>query len=197
MRRIVIGIIFVFVLLAGGAVSAVAQSINDHKSRKAQLEKEIALIDSQLRSNAAESKDALFQLSLVQKKISNRKELVAENDAQIRMYSGRITETQRQINRLQARVDTLSAYYARLVRAAYKNRDAKIWYMYILASDDLGQAFRRYSYFKNLSSQMKDQAEKIRVAQAELESEKKQLQELKRETEKVRAERQKELDTLA
>ena len=197
MRRIVIGIIFVFVLLAGGAVSAVAQSINDHKIGKAQLEKEIALIDSQLRSNAAESKDALFQLSLVQKKISNRKELVAENDAQIRMYSGRITETQRQINRLQARVDTLSAYYARLVRAAYKNRDAKIWYMYILASDDLGQAFRRYSYFKNLSSQMKDQAEKIRVAQAELESEKKQLQELKRETEKVRAERQKELDTLA
>ena len=197
MRRIVIGIIFVFVLLAGGAVSAVAQSINDHKSRKAQLEKEIALIDSQLRSNAAESKDALFQLSLVQKKISNRKELVAENDAQIRMYSDKITETQRQINRLQARVDTLSAYYARLVRAAYKNRDAKIWYMYILASDDLGQAFRRYSYFKNLSSQMKDQAEKIRVAQAELESEKKQLQELKRETEKVRAERQKELDTLA
>ena len=69
MRRIVIGIIFVFVLLAGGAVSAVAQSINDHKSRKAQLEKEIALIDSQLRSNAAESKDALFQLSLVQKNI--------------------------------------------------------------------------------------------------------------------------------
>ena len=113
------------------------------------------------------------------------------------MYSDKITETQRQINRLQARVDTLSAYYARLVRAAYKNRDAKIWYMYILASDDLGQAFRRYSYFKNLSSQMKDQVEKIRVAQAELESEKKQLQELKRETEKVRAERQKELDTLA
>ena len=93
-------------------------------------------------------------------------------------------------------MDTLSDYYARLVKSAYRNRDAKIWYMYIIASEDLGQAFRRYSYFRNLSDQMKDQAEKIRLAKAELEVEKEGLRKLKDDAEKLREQRRRELASL-
>ena len=68
--------------------------------------------------------------------------------------------------------------------------------MYILASENLGQAFRRFSYFRELSSQMKAQAKEIREIRSELESEKARLQELKAEAEKVRARRQNELKSL-
>lgn len=184
-------------LSCGIAAVAAAQDVAAHQNRKAQLEKEIAIIDRQLSENASLSKNALSQLSLIRKKIANRKELVDRSEKEIKGYADRIYLTQRQINRCQARVDTLSDYYARLVRGAYKNRDAKIWYMYILASEDLGQAFRRYSYFRTLSSQMKEQAEKIRAAQAELEAEKAKLGELKKEAEVLKKEHQKELDALA
>lgn len=68
--------------------------------------------------------------------------------------------------------------------------------MYMLASNDLTQAYRRFGYFKNLSSEMKNEAKKIRAAKVELEKEKEQLALLKKDAEKVRAERVRELDKL-
>lgn len=194
--RLCIRILSAAVLAAAFVLPASAQDIRQHEERKARLEKEIAILDRQLADNADRSKDALSQLTLIRKKISNRKALISESDRQIRLYSDEIYSTQRQINRLQAREDTLTEYYSRLVRGAYKNRDTKIWYMYILASDNLGQAFRRFSYFKGLSSEMKEQAKRIRETRAELEVERARLQDLRKGAEKVRAQRQSELESL-
>lgn len=189
-------VIALLALMLCPAFASYAQDISEHEKRKADLEREIAILDEQLASNASRSRDALYQLTLIRKKVSSRKALIAESEREIRVYSDRIYSAQRQINRLQARVDTLSDYYARLVRSAYKNRDAKIWYMYILASEDLGQAFRRYSYFRDLSSQMKFQARKIREARDELEKEKVSLGKLRSDAEQVRQQRKKELESL-
>jgi septal ring factor EnvC (AmiA/AmiB activator) len=68
--------------------------------------------------------------------------------------------------------------------------------MYMLASDNLGQALRRFGYFRNMSDQMKDEAEKIRAARQELEDEKENLAKMKTEAEAVKAERVKELNSL-
>ena len=194
--RLWIRILSAAVLAAAFVLPASAQDIRQHEERKSRLEKEIAILDRQLADNADRSKDALSQLTLIRKKISNRKVLISESDRQIRLYSDEIYSTQRQINRLQAREDTLTEYYSRLVRGAYKNRDTKIWYMYILASDNLGQAFRRFSYFKGLSSEMKEQAKRIRETRAELEVERARLQDLRKGAEEVRAQRQSELESL-
>lgn len=196
MKHVISKIIMVLSLLLSVVMTVAAQDIKERENRKARLEKEIAILDRQISTNASKSRDALSQLTLIRKRVSNRKELIAESDSQIRGYSDKIYLTQKEINKLQARVDTLSDYYARLVKSAYKNRDAKIWYMYIIASEDLGQAFRRYSYFRNLSDQMKVQAGKLRLAKAELEVEKAGLRKLKAEAETLREERRKELASL-
>ena len=173
-----------------------AQDTSSQEAKKARLEMEIAIIDQQLAENATRSNAMLSNLTLIRKKVSNRKAMVAESDRQIRKYSDDMYLKQRQINRLQARVDTLTDHYSRLVVSAYKNRDSRIWYMYMLASDNLGQAFRRYSYFKNLSSQMNDEAKKIKAAQEELVRERETLAAMKREAQKVKDERVKELEKL-
>ena len=173
-----------------------AQDTSSQEAKKARLEREIAIIDQQLAENATRSNAMLSNLTLIRKKVSNRKAMVAESDRQIRKYSDDMYLKQRQINRLQARVDTLTDHYSRLVVSAYKNRDSRIWYMYMLASDNLGQAFRRYSYFKNLSSQMNDEAKKIKAAQEELVRERERLAAMKREAQKVKDERVKELEKL-
>jgi len=184
----------VLMLLAG--FGTYAQNTKEQEARKARLEREIAIIDRQLAENSSRSNAMLSNLTLIRKKISNRKALVAESDRQIRKYSDDIYLKQRQINRLQARIDTLTSHYSRLVVSAYKNRDSRIWYMYMLSSENLGQAFRRYSYFKNLSSQMNDEARKIEAAQEELLAEKEKLALMKKDAQAARNERVKELDRL-
>ena len=184
------------VALLSVSMAASAQDTRAQEEKKARLEREIAIIDKQLAQNASQSSSMLTDLSLIRKKISNRKALVSESDRVIRQYSDSIYLAQKEINRLQARVDTLTAHYSKLVLSAYKNRDSRIWYMYMFASDNLGQAFRRFGYFRNLSSQMQNEAKSIRAMQDELALKQERLALLKKDAEAVRAERKKELDNL-
>jgi septal ring factor EnvC (AmiA/AmiB activator) len=189
--------IFPIVLLwLCAAAGAYAQDTKAQEAKKAKLEREIAIIDKQLAENASRSNAMLSNLTLIRKKVSNRKALVDESDRQIRKYSDDIYLKQRQINRMQARIDTLTSHYSRLVVSAYKNRDTRLWYMYMLSSDNIGQAFRRYAYFKNLSSQMNDEARKIKEAQEELVKEREALAALKKEAQDLKNERVKELEKL-
>ena len=188
--------IYMVVVLLSVSMAASAQDTRAQEEKKARLEREIAIIDKQLAENASQSSSMLTDLSLIRKKISNRKALVSESDRVIRQYSDSIYLAQKEINRLQARVDTLTAHYSKLVLSAYKNRDSRIWYMYMFASDNLGQAFRRFGYFRNLSSQMQNEAKSIRTMQDELALKQERLALLKKDAEAVRAERKKELDNL-
>lgn len=177
-------------------VAASAQDTRRQESRKAQLEKEIATINKQLKDNAQSSSRALTDLSLVRRKISARQELIAESDREIHALDDSIRVKQKEIDRLQARHDTLSLYYNRLVRSAYKNRDSRIWYMYILSSENIGQAVRRFGYLKGLSKNMSDQARQIQETAAVLEVEKERLAVMRDDARTLRSQRQADVDAL-
>ena len=181
-------------LLVGAAVSA--QDTRRQESRKAQLEKEIAAINRQLKDNARSSSRALTDLSLVRRKIAARQELIAESDREIRALDDSMKVRQQEIDRLQARHDTLSLYYNRLVRGAYKNRDSRLWYMYILSSENIGQAVRRFGYLKGLSRNMSEQAKHIQETAAALVLEKDRLAGLREEAQVLRGQRQADVDAL-
>ena len=181
-------------LLVGAVVSA--QDTRRQESRKAQLEKEIAAINRQLKDNARSSSRALTDLALVRRKIAARQELIAESDREIRALDDSMKVRQQEIDRLQARHDTLSLYYNRLVRGAYKNRDSRLWYMYILSSENIGQAVRRFGYLKGLSRNMSEQAKNIQETAAALELEKDRLAGLKEEAQVLRGQRQADVDAL-
>ncbi|MBP5300612.1 MAG: peptidoglycan DD-metalloendopeptidase family protein [Victivallales bacterium] len=172
-----------------GSTAALAQNVKEKESRKARLEKEIAILDRQIRDNAAKNADALSRLSLVRTKIAARQALVEESNREIKALDDSIAVRQKQIDALQARLDTMVTYGRRLVKSAYKNRDARVWYMYILASDNVAQGFRRLSFFKTLSAQMTVQAAKIRAAKEEVEREKASMEVLAAEARKLKAQR--------
>lgn len=190
-------LITIFILLLSLTAGASAQSTKEYEQRKARLEREIAIIDKQLAENNSKSSSLMADLFLIRKNVANRKALVAESDRQIKSLNDQIYLKQREINRKQARIDTLSAHYSKLLLSAYKNRDARVWYMYMFASENLGQAFRRFGYFRNLSGQLNKEAKVIREEKARLEEEKEKLGKMKAEAQAVRKERAAELERLA
>lgn len=190
-------LIIMFFLLLSVTAGASAQSTKEYEQRKARLEKEISIIDRQLAENNSKSTSLMVDLFLIRKNIANRKELVAESDRQIKKLNDQIYLTQRDINKMKARIDTLSSHYSKLVLSAYKNRDTRVWYMYMFASENLGQAFRRFGYFRNLSSQLNQDAERIREEKAKLEDEKAKLDKMKQDAQAVRKERAAEVERLA
>ena len=190
--------IFMLTLLAAlwWQTLAYSQDTRSQEARRARLQKEIAILDEQIRSNASQSANALSRLTLISGKVNSRKKLIEESDRMISEYSDSISVKEKEIKALTARMDTLSYHYAKLVRGAYVNRSPKVWYMYILASDDVGQAFRRYGYLRDLSKQMNVQASKIKEVQSTLERESEVLSSMRKEAESIRAQRMSEMSKL-
>lgn len=175
---------------------ASAQDTSAQKSRRDRLEHEISIIDGQLRDNATRNSNALNTLALVQQKIELRRGLIREGEEEIARLDGEIRRKQMRIDSLQVRLDTMTFYYNKLVKGAYKNRDARVWYMYILASENLAQGLRRYSFLKNLSKEMNSQGVKIKEAKAVLEGEREQLAGLRSEAAALQKERLAEMERL-
>ena len=194
-RRLRIGVVLLTVLLSG-AVTLRSQDTSSQESRRAALRKEIAQLEQQLKENQAQSNNALGELKLVRKQVAIRRELLSESDLLIRQLADTIAARQAEADRLRDRVDTLEGYYRRLIRSAYKNRDARMWYSYLLSSKDLGQASRRFVYLRDLSGTMNTQARRLNQMRERLQDELDTLSALRSEAEAVKAARQQELKDL-
>lgn len=191
MKRLLAAIIIALTAAAPCLAQTAAQ-----KNRKAKLEKEIAILDSQLKENRKKAGTAESSLKLTRKKIDNRRRLVAETEQEISSLDALISAKEDTIAMMQALLDTMAAGYNRLVRTAYRSRDSRLWYMYLLSSEDFGQGLRRYGYLRSLSAQMRTQASRIRDAQAELAARVEEAGALRKDASDRRASRLAELDRL-
>ena len=183
------------VLLFAGA-HLQAQDTSKQESRRDALRKEIAQLEQQIKDNTSKSNNALNQLKLVRKQVATRRELVAESEREIRALSDTIAARQAAAERLRERLATMESYYRKLIRNAYKNRDARVWYSLLLSSKNFGQATRRYVYLRDLSGTMNSQARRLQAMRHALEDDLARLTMLKEEAEAVRKAREQDLQSL-
>ncbi len=183
------------ILLLSGTVLQ-AQDTAKQESRRDALRKEIAQLEQQLKENASKSNNAMTELKLVRKQVATRRELVAESEREIRALSDTIAARQAAAERLRERLATMESYYRKLIRNAYKNRDARVWYSLLLSSKNFGQATRRYVYLRDLSGTMNSQARRLQAMRRALEDDLARLTMLKEEAEAVRKAREQDLQSL-
>lgn len=188
-------LLLAFVMAAGNAY-AQTNEIESQKRKIERLEADISYLDSQIQSVQAQRSNTLEELVLIQNKIAGRKSLIAELDRQIVQHNGAIASSQQQIKVLEQRLDTLELYYRNMVYNAYKHRDSKLWFMYIFASNNIEQGYRRWNYLKNYSKAITTQAEKIRGLKSELNSHIKRIEKLRSSAIAAQASRTKEYNTL-
>ena len=187
MKRILL--LSAFLLLA---LAASGQDVSKQSERKRKIEEEISFIDNQLKAISSKQKASTEQLTLIRRRVSDRKALIGEIDKKIAVINDQMTAKQREINRLQKELDTLRAYHENLIRNTYKNRDRKVWFMYLLSSQSIGQGYRRFSFLKSLSGEVQLQAGKIREKQDELRAEREKMAGIKAELQANRLERESE-----
>jgi septal ring factor EnvC (AmiA/AmiB activator) len=181
---------------AAGTAYAQTREIEEQKKKVEKLEKDISFLDSQIESVKKQKSSTLEELVLIRNKIEGRKSLIAELDRQIIRHNNAIAASQRQIKVLELRLDTLEMHYRNMIYNAYKHRDSRLWFMYILASDNMEQGYRRWSYLKNYSKAINGQAEKIRGLKEELNARIKEVEKLRTSTLAAQASRTKEYKSL-
>ena len=97
------------------------------------------------------------------------------------MIDREIADNEDLINALEADIVQLKAEYAKMVQQAYKTRNASNTVMYIFASEDFTQAYRRMKYLQQLNEYRKEQAQAIVYTQKSLEKKREELERQRQE----------------
>ena len=103
-------LILTIIVFFCAAVGASAQDKATYEKRKAKLEREIAIIDKQLAENSSKSSSLLSDLTLLRKKVANRKALVEESDRQIKSLNNQIYQTQKEGDQIRNATSTVAGW---------------------------------------------------------------------------------------
>ena len=178
------------------AVPAAGQNLSRTRDRKARLERDIRILEQQLSTTREKESSAASQLSLLRAQSSARRELLQESEIELRILTDSVRLCRMQVDSLSSRIDTMTNRYEVLVRNAYRNRDSRVWYMYVLASQNIGQGMRRYGYLRRLSSELNTQGRRLKKERDTLEAMRTRLETLRADARKVRDSRASEVEKL-
>lgn len=156
-----------------------SQNVSEQTERKQKIEEEISYLDKQLAATKTRKQSNTKELNYIQRKISNRKKLLREIENEIKSIDNEVSKKEQQIAELDRSLESLKRSYSELVYNAYKNRDQTVWLMYVLASKNIEQGYRRWSYIKDYTSALREMADEIRRKSLRIAEEKYQLAKIK------------------
>jgi septal ring factor EnvC (AmiA/AmiB activator) len=177
---------------------AFAQTSEQQKleEKKAQILKEIADNKARLESEKKKEKSVLKQIDQQKGLISLRQKLLNTTAKQTRLLSDDIYLTQLEMNKLNRELKVLREDYEKMIVKSYKSRNEQSRIMFVLSSENFLQAYKRIQYMKQYAGFRKMQGEEIKEKQQKLQQAEINLQNSKKEKEKVLVETEKEKQEL-
>jgi len=172
-------------LLLVFAFSGMGQTSGELKEKQQKLREDIKYKEKLLKQIEQDSKSSTTKIVLLNKKINQREELITSIKDEIYLIDEKIEENQDLVTAMQNDIVRLKEEYSKMVVQAYKTRNVSSKLMYIFASEDFGQAYRRLKYLQQLSDYRKRQAQAIILTQSSLERKRLALEEQRKEKNSV------------
>lgn len=157
-------------------LSVIQLNAQDYQARQKKLEaqkltlkKEISQINSLIAESKKRSKNLADDLEDLQLKISVRDKLININNSQLNNLTNIINNQNDRIDDLEVNLTNLKNEYEKIIYNSYKKRSTQMKLMFLFASENINQAFKRFQYFKQYSKYRKKQADRIVQVQQEIE----------------------------
>ncbi|MFN4122964.1 MAG: murein hydrolase activator EnvC family protein [Flavobacteriales bacterium] len=154
-----------FVLFWGLHALVNAQDKATLEKRKKALENEIAETNKLINEISKDKNLSLSQITILNKKIKDRQELIRLYNTEIGKLNSTITENNKQISTLQQDLKILKDNYANVLRKAYVSRNKYVPVIYVFSASNFNQAFRRLKYLQSFNEYRRKQAEEIKKTQ--------------------------------
>jgi septal ring factor EnvC (AmiA/AmiB activator) len=138
------------------------------EAQKISLKKEINQINSLITESRKKSKNLSNELEDIQLKISVRDKLINVNNSQLNNLTNIIFNQTEKITDLETDLIKLKNEYEKIIYNSYKKRSTEMKLMFLFASENINQAFKRFQYFKQYSKYRKKQADKIVLIQNQI-----------------------------
>ncbi len=191
-------ILLALILLFSGAAFTFAQT-DEQKSLEAKRERllqEINDINRLLFAETKEKGNVLDQIEALDQKINVRQELIKVTNQQSNLLSRKINANIRNISKLKSDLNALKDDYAAIIQKSYQNKSQESRLMFLLSSENFFQAFKRLQYMKQYADFRREQGEQIVIKTEELTQLNQDLNNQRKEKERLIAQNQKAKDQM-
>lgn len=177
-------------------MGAYAQSSSaDLKRQRDKLNAELDKLNRDYQDVLNSKKVSLKQLSILKRQINIREEKIQNINSEVRNLDNQISENNNTVHNLQSQLDQLKKEYAGMVLFAYRNKSAYNKLMFIFASKDFNQAYKRLKYLQQFATYRERQASYIEGTQKDLHVKIVELDKTKEEKRKLLLEQEREKAT--
>ncbi|MGB4775280.1 MAG: peptidoglycan DD-metalloendopeptidase family protein [Daejeonella sp.] len=189
-------IFFLFLIFFCLAGSAFGQTSAELKRRKEDLTREIEALNKTLKQTSSSKNLSLKQIKALNAQISLRQQKINTINSEVRLLDNQIVNNNNTVNSLQSELDGLKKEYSAMILFAFKNQNAYSRLMFLFASQDFNQAYKRLKYLQQFGEYRKKQAKAIEEAQKNLNIKIVELGHNKQEKNNLLNDQQKEKQTL-
>jgi len=152
-----------------------AQSKKELEEKKRRLRKEIEYTNKLLKETSQTERSTLNRLTVINKKIRNRNEIISTISNEIRSLDSKIAQNGKSIKSLETNLIAIKKEYADLIYHAYINRNTFERIMFVLAADNINQSYKRLKYLQQYGEYRKQQAKLLQQTKNKLDEQTKQL----------------------
>lgn len=187
--------IFIFLVIISFAVYP--QKRDKLEEKRNSLIKEINYTNKLLKKNKQRKNLTINQLSIVNEKIELREKLIYQLENDLMGIKQQILENQIMIESLKKDLSDIKEEYAKLIYYAYRNKNSYDRLMFIFASEDFNQAYRRLKYLRHYNRYRRKQAENIYATQEIIKEKIAELNQARQNKQELLKRRRREQDLLA
>jgi len=138
------------------------------QKKKLAIEKQIKENNALLKSIKVKEKNTVTGLKVLSNKIELRKGLILNINQQIDEINTEIQNKELEVQNTQSEISDLKKEYAKIIVSTYRNKSKYDKLMYVLASDDINQAYKRLRFLQQYSEFRLQQASTLTVTNEEL-----------------------------
>jgi murein hydrolase activator len=119
--------------------------------------KEIEYANKLLTETQGKTKESLNEISIINHKLQKRREYITGLELELSLITKSINENEANIDELDNEINKIKHIYAIMIVSFYKNRNRNYGAMYILASENFNQLYKRIRIIKLFNNYLKKQ----------------------------------------
>jgi Membrane-bound metallopeptidase len=153
-----------------------AQTRAELEKQREKLNREIAELQNTVKEIAKEKSLTQQQVTALSKQINLREQKINTITSEVAVINKHINANTSAVSKLKAELEKMKRDYEKMVMFAFRNRNAYNKLMFIFASKDFNQGFRRVKYLQQFNDSRKLKAADIENTKKQIEQKIAQLQ---------------------
>lgn len=193
LKKITLSLIAFFLMLGIGF----SQTRAELEKKREKINREIAELQKTLKETTTEKILTQKQVTALSSQINLRQEKISTISSELSLINRQINANTTAVDKLKAELQKMRNDYEKMIMFAFRNRNAYNKLMFIFASKDFNQGFRRVKYLQQFNDSRKLKASEIEGTKKQIEQKIAQLQADRNKHKQLLNEQEQEKKTIA